>query len=47
VTLVPGGLTQITATSGGDAFASSRLPLVGQFLFDGQIVTLIDVHDTS
>ena len=45
VTLVPNSLTSITDPNG--AFTSSRNPLVGQFVFNGQTVTLIDVHNTS
>lgn len=33
--------------SDGNAFASSRLPLVGTFRFNGEDVTLINVHYTS
>ncbi len=45
VTLVPGSLASITDPNG--AFASSRNPLVGQFSFNGQVVTLVNVHNTS
>ena len=31
----------------GNAFNASRLPLVGTFRFNGQDVTLIDIHSTS
>ena len=33
--------------SDGNAFASSRLPLVGTFRFNGQDVTLVNIHSTS
>jgi predicted extracellular nuclease len=36
-----------TALTAGDAFASSRIPLVGNFAFNGEIVTLINVHFSS
>ena len=42
-------VSQITdATPGnGDTYANSRKPLVGVFTFEGETVTLIDVHNTS
>ncbi len=49
VSLVAGSLRRIVDTNlgDGDAFASSRKPLVAGFLFDGHLVTVIDVHFTS
>ncbi len=43
------GLTQVKDTdlSNGDAFANSRLPLVGTFRFNGEEVTLVNVHYSS
>lgn len=43
VSLVEGGLTQIT----DPAFNGTRKPLVGTFSFNGEEVTLINVHFTS
>jgi hypothetical protein len=42
-------VSQITDTTpaNGDAYANSRKPLVGVFTFEGETVTLIDVHNTS
>jgi Ca2+-binding RTX toxin-like protein len=43
VSLVPGSLELIP----GDAFHNSRQPLVGTFTFNGENVTVIDVHSYS
>lgn len=42
-------VSQITDTTpaNGDTYANSRKPLVGVFSFEGETVTLIDVHNTS
>jgi len=49
VSLVAGSLRTVddTAATAGDAFASSRKPLAGDFLFNNNIVTLINVHSSS
>ena len=49
VSFVEGTLQRLTDTdlSNGDAFASSRKPLVGDFLFNGKTVTLIGNHFNS
>jgi len=42
-------VSQITdaTPANGDTYANSRKPLVGVFEFDGEQITLIDVHNTS
>jgi predicted extracellular nuclease len=42
-------VSQITDTTpaNGDTYANSRKPLVGVFTFQGETITLIDVHNTS
>ena len=42
-------VSQITDTTpaNGDAYLNSRKPLVGVFTFNGETITLIDVHSTS
>lgn len=42
-------VSQITDTTpaNGDTYANSRKPLVGVFEFQGETITLIDVHNTS
>jgi len=42
-------VSQITDTTpaNGDTYANSRKPLVGVFEFNGETITLIDVHNTS
>ncbi|MBL8555420.1 MAG: endonuclease/exonuclease/phosphatase family protein [Phenylobacterium sp.] len=42
-------VSQITDTTpaNGDTYANSRKPLVGVFTFQGEQITLIDVHNTS
>lgn len=42
-------VSQITDTTpaNGDTYANSRKPLVGVFEFEGERITLVDVHNTS
>src|SRR6185436_18322771 len=42
-------VSQITDTTpaNGDTYANSRKPLVGVFTFNGETITLVDVHNTS
>ncbi len=42
-------VSQITDTTpgNGDAYLNSRKPLVGVFTFNGETITLIDLHNTS
>ncbi|MBU1377802.1 MAG: endonuclease/exonuclease/phosphatase family protein [Alphaproteobacteria bacterium] len=42
-------VSQITDTTpaNGDTYANSRKPLVGVFSFEGETITLVDVHNTS
>ena len=42
-------VSQITDTTpaNGDAYNNSRKPLVGVFTFNGETITLVDVHNTS
>jgi len=42
-------VSQVTDTTpgNGDTYANSRRPLVGEFTFQGETITLIDVHNTS
>lgn len=42
-------VSQITdgTPANGDTYANSRRPLVGEFTFGGEKITLIDVHNTS
>jgi len=42
-------VSQITdqTPANGDTYANSRRPLVGEFTFQGEKITLIDVHNTS
>jgi hypothetical protein len=49
VSLVAGSLTQIQDDNpaNGDAYSTSRHPLVGSFVFNGQTVTVVDVHDSA
>ncbi len=49
VTLVDGSLHQINDDnlSNGDAYANSRHPLVADFQFRGETVTVIDVHNSA
>ena len=49
VSFVPGSLQRLTDTdlSNGDAFANSRKPLVGDFEFNGQTITVIGNHFNS
>jgi hypothetical protein len=49
VSLVDGSLHQIVDgdLSNGDAYNNSRKPLVGDFMFNGQKITVIDIHNYS
>ncbi|UGQ47308.1 Ig-like domain-containing protein [Massilia endophytica] len=49
VSFVDGSLRQITDTTpaDGDGFRNSRKPLVGDFLFHGEEVTFVSVHNYS
>ena len=42
-------VSQVTdqTPANGDTYANSRRPLVGEFTFQGEKITLIDVHNTS
>jgi predicted extracellular nuclease/2',3'-cyclic-nucleotide 2'-phosphodiesterase (5'-nucleotidase family) len=44
VELVPGSLRQITDP---DAFTDSRVPLVGDFRFGGETVSIVNIHSSS
>lgn len=39
--------TQQDAISGNNVFENSRIPLVGDFVFNGETVTVISVHNTA
>jgi hypothetical protein len=49
VTLVDGSLRQIQDDNpaNGDAYSTSRHPLVGDFVFNGETVTVVDLHDSA
>ncbi|GGC65561.1 hypothetical protein GCM10011504_49440 [Siccirubricoccus deserti] len=49
VTLLPDSLRQVLDSdlSDGDAFADSRTPLVGDFQFGREVVTIINIHSSS
>lgn len=49
VTLLPSTLRQVTDhdLSDGDAFAGSRVPLVADFKFGREVVTIINIHSSS
>ncbi|MBL29284.1 MAG: hypothetical protein CMM50_17270 [Rhodospirillaceae bacterium] len=47
VDLVPGSVERLTDTDGDDAFAGSRNPLAVEFVFNGQVVTVINNHSSS
>lgn len=49
VSLVDGSLHQISDDdpTNGDAYNNSRKPLVGDFVFHGETITVVDIHDYS
>lgn len=49
VSYVAGSIHQLTDTdlSNGDAYANSRKPLVADFTFAGETITVVDVHNYS
>ncbi|MDA0267596.1 MAG: endonuclease/exonuclease/phosphatase family protein, partial [Cyanobacteria bacterium] len=47
VTLVPGSVQTIGGQGSGEAFAGARLPLVADFIFNGETVTVVNNHFSS
>ncbi len=47
VELVPGSVQTIDGQGVGEAFEGARLPIVAEFLFNGEVVTVINNHFSS